>query len=42
MQEQYDRHIMTAVKKKLKEADIHKNMGQVQKIREYVDPAGSV
>ena len=31
MQEQYDRHIMTAVKKKLKEADIHKNMGQIQK-----------
>ncbi|HJD27961.1 MAG TPA: histidine kinase, partial [Candidatus Blautia avicola] len=29
MQEQYDRHIMTAVKKKLKEADIHKNMGQI-------------
>ena len=31
MQEQYDRHIMTAVKKKLKEANTQKNMGQIQK-----------
>lgn len=31
MQEQYDQRIMSAVKKKLKEADIRKDMGQIQK-----------